>query len=55
MPDHFISPNCANCGAKLDVYDDMDLFACGYCGTEMLAKRRGGTVALHAVTGELAH
>ena len=50
MLDHFISLNCANCGAKLEVYDDMERFACGYCGTEMLVKRRGGTVALHAVT-----
>ncbi len=50
MPDHFISLNCANCGAKLDVYDDMERFACGYCGTEMLVQRRGGTVALRAVT-----
>ncbi len=50
MPDHFINLNCANCGAKLEVYDDMDRFACGYCGTEMLVQRRGGTVALKAVT-----
>ena len=50
MPDHFINLNCANCGAKLEVHDDMGRFACGYCGTEMLVQRRGGTVALHAVT-----
>jgi DNA-directed RNA polymerase subunit RPC12/RpoP len=50
MSDRFISLNCANCGAKLEVYDDMDRFACGYCGTEMLVQRRGGTVALKAVT-----
>jgi hypothetical protein len=28
----------------------MDRFACGHCGTEMLVQRRGGTVALRAVT-----
>jgi hypothetical protein len=28
----------------------MDRFACGYCGTEMIVHRRGGTVALKAVT-----
>ncbi len=50
MADHFINLNCANCGAKLEIYDDMDHFACGYCGTEMLVQRRGGTVALRAVT-----
>jgi ribosomal protein S27E len=48
--EHFISLNCANCGAKLDVYDDMDRFFCGYCGTGLIAQRRGGTVALKAVT-----
>jgi DNA-directed RNA polymerase subunit RPC12/RpoP len=50
MSDSFIKLNCANCGAKLDVYDDMDRFACAYCGTEMVVQRRGGTVALKAVT-----
>jgi predicted RNA-binding Zn-ribbon protein involved in translation (DUF1610 family) len=50
MSDRFINLNCAHCGAKLDVYDDMERFACGYCGTEMIVQRRGGTVALKAVT-----
>jgi DNA-directed RNA polymerase subunit RPC12/RpoP len=50
MAEHFINLNCANCGAKLEVYEDMDRFACGHCGTEMLVQRRGGTVALKAVT-----
>jgi len=53
MADHFINLNCANCGAKLEVFDDMDRFACGYCGTEMLVQRRGGTVALRSVTGAI--
>jgi ribosomal protein S27E len=50
MSDHFINLNCANCGAKLEVYDDMERFACGHCGTQMIAQRRGGTVTLKAVT-----
>ena len=50
MPEGFVSLKCANCGAKLDVYPDMERFACGYCGTELIAQRRGGTVALRAVT-----
>jgi hypothetical protein len=49
MADSFIKLSCTNCGAKLDVYEDMDRFACGYCGTEMMAQRRGGTVVLKAV------
>jgi ribosomal protein S27E len=50
MSEHFINLSCANCGAKLDVYDDMDRFSCGYCGTELIVQRRGGTVAIKAVT-----
>src|ERR1039457_5902622 len=50
MSDHFINLTCANCGGKLEVYDDMERFACGYCGSEMLVQRRGGTVILKAIT-----
>lgn len=45
-----ITLNCRNCGAKLDVYEDMDRFTCSYCGAGMLVERRGGTVMLKAVT-----
>ena len=50
MTDHFINLNCTSCGGKLDVYDDMERFVCGYCGSAMIVQRRGGTVALKAVT-----
>ena len=50
MSDHFINLNCTNCGGKLEIYEDMDRFACGYCGTEQIVQRRGGAVALKAVT-----
>jgi ribosomal protein S27AE len=50
MDNSFIKLNCANCGAKLDVYEDTDRFACGSCGTELTVRRRGGTIALKAVT-----
>jgi DNA-directed RNA polymerase subunit RPC12/RpoP len=53
MSDHFINLSCATCGAKLDVYDDMDRFACGYCGNQQIVQRRGGTVALKAVTNAI--
>ena len=49
MSQHFINLNCANCGAKLDIYDDIEHFSCGYCGTQLIVQRRGGTVALKAV------
>ena len=50
MNEHFIPLSCASCGAKLDVYDDMERFACGYCGKEMVVQRRGGTISLKGVT-----
>lgn len=50
MSEHFIQLTCASCGGKLDVYDDMERLACGYCGTGMIIRRRGGTVSLTAVT-----
>lgn len=59
MTAHFISLNCASCGVTLEVYDDMERFACGYCGMEIVVQRRGGTAVLKAVsavsTGELHH
>jgi ribosomal protein S27AE len=42
--------NCTNCGASLDVSEDMERFACGYCGTQQVVERRGGTVALKPLT-----
>src|SRR6266581_1910663 len=49
MPENFITLKCESCGGKLEVYDDIERFACGYCGTEMVVQRRGGTVALKLV------
>jgi hypothetical protein len=46
MTDHFIQLSCSNCDGALEVYDDMDRFACGYCGIKMVVQRRGGTVVL---------
>jgi len=50
MHDTFISLSCANCGGKLEIYEEMERFACRYCRSELLVQRRGGTVALKAVT-----
>jgi ribosomal protein S27AE len=41
---------CPNCGANLGIAPDMTQFACGYCGTEQVVQRRGGTVSLKPVT-----
>jgi predicted RNA-binding Zn-ribbon protein involved in translation (DUF1610 family) len=40
MSHHFINLNCAHCGGKLEVFDDMERFVCGYCGSEMIVQRR---------------
>jgi|GEM_PF-5113869 len=45
-----VSLKCENCGGSLEVSDDIERFACQYCGAEMLVQRRGGTVSLHKVT-----
>ena len=50
MSQRFVSLTCRHCGGKLDVYDDMERFACGFCGVEMMAERRGGTISLNVVT-----
>lgn len=46
--DHFVTLNCPACGGELDVYDDINRFACVSCGTKMIVQRRGGTVSLAA-------
>jgi hypothetical protein len=40
---------CPNCGGKLQITIDMDRFACGYCGTEHIVRRSGGTISLAPV------
>jgi hypothetical protein len=45
----FVSLTCPNCGGKLEIYNDMDRFACSFCGGEMLVQRRGGAVSLKTV------
>jgi len=50
MTDHFIKLSCENCGSGLEIYDDTDQFACGYCGSHIAVQRRGGTVVLKLVT-----
>lgn len=38
--------DCKNCGAKLDIGDDTDIFSCGYCGSQQQVDRTGGIVQL---------
>ena len=44
-----VNLKCPNCGGALEIYGDMDRFACGYCGSEQIVERRGGTVGLRLI------
>ncbi len=45
----FVTLTCPSCGGKLQITNDLDRFACGFCGTEHIVKRTGGVVALSPV------
>lgn len=45
-----VTLNCKNCGASLNITSDMDSFACGFCGTQQVVERRGGTLFLKLIT-----
>ena len=44
---------CPGCGAKLEISSEMTTFSCAYCGTELLAQFRGGTVSIKPITDAL--
>lgn len=48
-----IALTCTSCGAKLEITEDIDRFACAHCGTEHLVKRGGGIVSLAPVVEKL--
>ena len=48
MTDH-ISLTCPSCGGKLQISNDIDRFACSYCGNEQIVRRSGGIVSLKPV------
>lgn len=45
---------CSSCGANLEIASLMEAFACGYCGSQQVVQRRGGTVSLKSVTEAIA-
>lgn len=44
-----LSLRCSNCGASLKISAEQEYFACGYCGTEQIVERSGGTVYLKPI------
>lgn len=49
----FISLTCPKCGAKLQVENGVEQFACAHCGTEHLVKRGGGTISIAPIVEQL--
>jgi len=49
----FINLSCPSCGGKLQITNDLDRFACGYCGREHIVIRSGGIVSLSPVVDSL--
>jgi Flp pilus assembly protein TadB len=45
----FVTLSCPSCGGKLEITNDLDRFACGYCGKEQVVRRTGGVVSLAPV------
>lgn len=41
-----LSLKCANCGAGLEISQEIDTFACSYCGVQQIVERSGGIVSL---------
>jgi len=48
-----IKLTCPACGAKLELTEDIERFACSYCGNEHIVIRRGGLVTLKPVVEQL--
>jgi hypothetical protein len=44
-----VTLSCPSCNGKLQITQNIDRFACGYCGTEFLVDRGGGIVSLAPV------
>lgn len=49
----FVTLACPTCGSRLQVTNDLERFACSYCGNEHVVRRTGGIVALDPVTEDI--
>lgn len=45
-----VTLKCSSCGANLEITPEMEVFACGHCGTQQVVKRAGGTVSLKVLS-----
>jgi hypothetical protein len=51
--ENFATLTCPSCGGKLQIGNDVERFACGFCGNEHVVKRGGGIVSLTPVIAEI--
>jgi hypothetical protein len=49
----FVKLTCPSCGGTLKITNDIDRFACAYCGTEHVVQRGEGIVSLAPVVESL--
>jgi|GEM_PF-3279439 len=49
----FVTLTCPNCDGKLEIKNDIERFACSYCGNGYLVKRGGGIVSIIPITDEI--
>jgi hypothetical protein len=49
-----ITLKCSNCGANLQITNEMSTFACGYCGASQMVERSGGTISLKLLTNAIS-
>jgi ribosomal protein S27E len=50
----FITLTCPKCGGRLQITDDVERFACAFCGAEHIVRRSGGVVTLKPIVEGLA-
>src|SRR4051794_36095268 len=51
---HTVTLKCPNCGGNLAITPDLEVFACGYCGTQQVVRRSGNTVSLKLIGDAIA-
>ena len=49
----FVTLTCPNCGGKLEITNDIERFACAFCGQEHIVKRGGGIISLKPIANDV--
>lgn len=49
----FVTLSCPTCGGKLEITQDIERFACGYCGNEHVIRRGGGIISLIPIADDI--